>query len=308
MIDDSRTDTVYFSDKLERRHPALFQELTSILEKHQIRWGIIERTRDIWARDYMPIQIERGRFVKFRYEPDYLRGYEQLRTGNEVLDVLEGKGQVKKSDLVVDGGNVVSLGSKVAMTAKVYKENPRVSPGQLRTKLCEELEVDEVVIIPREPWDVVGHSDGVLRIVEEGRVATNTYKSEEYRPYRRRLLSKLKRVGLEVEFVPHVVVPSHTDIPSAKGLYLNWLRVGKLLIVPVFGLPEDDSALRSIERIFSDLAIETVCAEDVSEEGGVLNCIAWNIEDAHKPEPGQQEISSPGKRQQNLELSKSKYG
>jgi len=76
--------------------------------------------------------------------------------------------------------------------------------------------------------------------------------------------------------------------------------VGKLLIVPVFGLPEDDSALRRIERIFSDLAIETVRAEDLSEEGGVLNCIGWNIEAAHKTGPGQQEIRSPWKTQNEI--------
>jgi hypothetical protein len=44
----------------------------------------VHGAEDIWLRDFLPIQIADGSFVKFRYEPDYLQGYEQMRTDERI--------------------------------------------------------------------------------------------------------------------------------------------------------------------------------------------------------------------------------
>jgi len=249
--------------------------LIDILEEQGVCWGLIGRTKDIWARDYMPVQLERSRFVKFRYTPDYLRGYTNLITGDEVLEVIGAKGITKKSNLILDGGNIISLGKQVALTDKVYKENPWNTRDQVRARLREDLESDDLVIIPKEPYDIIGHADGVIRMIEDGRVLINEYKLIPY--YRDKLVETLKEAGLEFEFMPHVYTPSKGDLPSAVGIYLNYLRVGDLIVIPVFGLPEDDEAVYKIEDLFPQATVKAVRAEELAEEGGVLNCISWNI-------------------------------
>ena len=78
MIPDDRTNIVYVSDLLDTSHPALASALTAILEARRIPVRRIAGAKQIWCRDFLPIQIDLGEFVRFRYAPDYLRGYEHL--------------------------------------------------------------------------------------------------------------------------------------------------------------------------------------------------------------------------------------
>lgn len=56
---------------------------------------------------------------------------------------------VKKSSLVIDGGNVVKIGDKAIMTEKVFYENSGVSSKWLKRKIQNHLECEVVFI----PWD-----------------------------------------------------------------------------------------------------------------------------------------------------------
>jgi len=64
---------VFISDRLPARHPALVEGLGRILADHGIPLRTIASTRDVWCRDYMPVQLAPGEFLQYRYEPDYLR-------------------------------------------------------------------------------------------------------------------------------------------------------------------------------------------------------------------------------------------
>ena len=48
--------------------------LEEILGRDDIPLLTIPGTRSIWCRDDLPIQVSEGRFVQFRYAPDYLTG------------------------------------------------------------------------------------------------------------------------------------------------------------------------------------------------------------------------------------------
>jgi hypothetical protein len=69
-----------------------------------------------------------------------------------------------RSNLVIDGGNVVCGHDTAIVTGKVYRENPRIERRRLRDKIRCLLEVDRLVVVPREPGDVVGHADGLGKI------------------------------------------------------------------------------------------------------------------------------------------------
>ena len=57
---DSLTDTVYFSDLLPERCPTMYQSLDKILKENDIDHRLLSHTKDIWCRDYMPIQTSRN--------------------------------------------------------------------------------------------------------------------------------------------------------------------------------------------------------------------------------------------------------
>ena len=64
---------VFFSDLLSRKCPVLFQSITETLKEHNIAYGLLDNTKDIWCRDYMPIHTEDGRLIYYIYNPDYLQ-------------------------------------------------------------------------------------------------------------------------------------------------------------------------------------------------------------------------------------------
>ena len=89
MIPDWETNCCYLSRLLATRHPALCGQLTDVLGTHGIPVRFLDGARDIWARDYCPIQVSPDRFVKFRYFPDYLRGkHEDLVTDGDTHSMM----------------------------------------------------------------------------------------------------------------------------------------------------------------------------------------------------------------------------
>lgn len=279
MIPDWETDCVYLSRLLAGRHPVLHQQLTGILANHGVPVRLLDDTRDIWARDYCPIQVRKDWFVKFRYWPDYLRNrHEHLITADEAIcQQIAGPGQYQPSELIVDGGNVVVANSRATLTDKVYRENHGSSRYAVRCGLREILEVDDCILIPKEPYDPIGHSDGVVRFLTEDLVVVNDYSNIDP-AYGARLQATLLRHHLHVDVLPYFVEKRSKDgIGSAVGNYVNFLRVGNLIVVPAYGVPQDNQACRRLESLCPQATVVPLLCVDLARDGGVLNCISWTI-------------------------------
>lgn len=275
MIADWETNCVFLAGMLKVQHHEVFKGLQQTLAAQGIEICQVKSARDIWARDFLPIRVAEREFVKFRYEPDYLKGeHEHLVTGDEVIQSIRGLGKCHRSDIILDGGNVVASGSKAILTDKIYKENSKWPRAKLRAKLQKLLHVDELVIIPKLPFDPIGHADGTVRFINEATVLVNDYRRSEP-AYHERLLKILKRHNLEVEVLPHrSVTRIRSGIPSAVGLHLNFLRTDKVLVVPTFGVRKDAAALRKLEAVFPGIPLVPLNCHDLAEEGGVLNCVS----------------------------------
>ncbi len=279
MVPDWETNCCYLSRLLPGRHPALCRQLTDVLGTHGVPVRFLDGTRDIWARDYCPIQVAPNRFVKFRYFPDYLRcDQENLVTDdNTICQQLDSLGRCQRSDINLDGGNLVATQSTAVLTDKVYRENAGRQRGQLRRDFRETLGVTECVLIPKEPYDPIGHADGVVRFLDEGLVVVNNY-SKVNSAYGTRLRKALQQAGLTVVELPHFQERRECNgIPSAVGNYVNFLRIGQLIIIPAYGVAEDDEACRTLEQLCPDVQVVSLPCTELAREGGVLNCITWTI-------------------------------
>lgn len=84
---DAYTDTVFFSDLLPQKCPTLYQSLDTILTDNSIDHRLLENSKDIWCRDYMPIQTDEKRFVFYKYNPNYLQAKHLLRTITDVNEI-----------------------------------------------------------------------------------------------------------------------------------------------------------------------------------------------------------------------------
>ncbi|EOR96412.1 hypothetical protein ADIARSV_0412 [Arcticibacter svalbardensis MN12-7] len=50
-----------------------------------------------------------------------------------------------------------------------------------------------------------------------------------------------------------------------------------LVIVPTFNIVEDDEAINQLKEVFPNDKILSTDSSEIAKEGGILNCISWNI-------------------------------
>lgn len=273
MIADWETNTAVFADLLPRQFPELWDRLASILAEHSVAVRLLNGVRDIWARDFLPLQVTNNEFVQFRYRPDYLEGFEHLRTPEEVSDGLPFLSHRCRSDLILDGGNVVTSGSVVVLTDKVYRNNPGQPRQEVRSLLRQLLHAEECVLIPKEAGDPIGHADGIVRFIDERTVVMNDYSAVDP-AYGNRVRTLLERQGLHVALMPYSLAPTVVDgIPSAVGNHVNFLRIGNLVVVPTYGMSSDAEAVAVLNWLLPDCRVESLECSRLARRGGVLNCI-----------------------------------
>lgn len=274
MITDSETNFLYFSKELESRYN-FFKSFSSLLDKHSIKYHILDETKDIWAVDYMPIQSEIDRFIQFKYEPDYLQDDDYILTQTDPIAVCNSIGlQVIESNIKIDGGNVIKGKNWVILTDKIFKENSSINKNQLLSEL-EKLFGVEIIIIPQEPFDFTGHADGIVRNYTNDTVLVNHYKPNDNVEFQKRLKVALKKYGLKTIDIPYNPY-QNSSVDSADGLYINYLQMENFILLPTFNKRDDEVAFRQFEQLFPGQTIETIDSRQISKDGGVLNCITWN--------------------------------
>lgn len=272
MITNFETNKVYLAKGMTtEKYVNAMRHLSDKLNSHEILWGLLPYTTSplhIWARDYMPIQVNKRKFVRFNYSPDYLENYPEYKPDTSaILSALDK--QVIDSDIIIDGGNVISCGNKIILTDKIIRENPNYDHDVLIDRLCQLLEA-EIVLIPEDYYDEYGHADGMVRYMGEGRVLLNNYCDFD-KALRKRLLAALS---------PHFDIielhyGAYTDMSWA---YLNFLHVGKYIFIPMMEDKLGKTAFRQIADAFPQCECHPIYHyENIVHDGGALNCSTWNI-------------------------------
>ena len=236
MITDKDTNTIYFSEKLKEQFPEIAGEIYSTLDLLGADCRFLSGTKDVWARDYMPVQVNGHKFIQYRFHPDYLQQLEDIKSDPESICTNLNLKTVK-SDIVLDGGNVIKSDNCIIMTDKVVLENIQTySRDQLLTKLKDLFEVDKIVLIPWDRGERYGHADGMVRFIDNETVLLQGYYKtrkelfeNEFIEY---LLGSLKENHLKYEFL-------NIDYPekiNAKFAYLNYLQTKDFILLPALGI------------------------------------------------------------------------
>lgn len=266
--------TVYFSALLKTNdtYKSSKDRLFAALNSQGISYKLLDNTRDIWLRDFMPVKTKSGKYVSFRYEPSYLDNYPDLKTDfrKEIALSLSFENLVS-SDINLDGGNIVFSPSRETfiISDRIFMENWNYSSAELVQELEQLLEA-RVIIIPSLRSDMTGHADGMIRFVDENTAVGNA--SSSLFGLEAHIKTTLRNHGIEVIDFPYF--DSKGD--SAVGCYLNFLETEQTVFLPVFGVDIDNEAIDMAKNIFNKTIIP-VNINEIAEQGGVLNCISWEL-------------------------------
>ena len=287
-INDNCTNCVYISDKLKDFYPGTYKRLIRLFEEMEIAWGEAQGTKDIWIRDYMPIQLRDDYFLFYEYDPDYLKGKPQkykmdMNDAHKVWrNIFNGKKGPHPGNLYykLDGGNVVTIANYKVLTEKVFKENGKKLDDIEFLQYLESRLRGHIIILPwhcdnpEDPnADVYGHSDGLVKWTGGRHVLMSNHR--DFDPKEADEIRRiLEDAGFQVTEILFDVPNPNKDYNWA---YINYLQVGKKIIVPTFGIQEDKQALKYIREANPDCVVRGFRMRNIALNGGALHCITWNI-------------------------------
>ena len=226
----------------------------------------------------MPIQVLPNQFLGYDYHPDYLlhnaKDKATITDGNEICRKLGYACSNMFSTVKIDGGNIVKASGRAIMTSKIFEENPGVNLSDF-IRCIETALGARLVILPWDANEEYGHSDGICRYIGEDRILLTNYADFDSRMAVRfrNILNTCFKCVEEMKFCtkkkPH----------KYSWAYINWLQTEQVLILPKFGIEEDEQAFEQISQLMPEYAgrIEMVEAGDLVVHGGCFNCCSWTI-------------------------------
>jgi agmatine/peptidylarginine deiminase len=281
-------EVVYVAESL-KRYPLVYYSLITNLKANGIEVENLD-TSNIWARDYMPIQTKTG-FVKFKYKTLKYEQYSQLRIDFDspywVL-VFKRFNNLKYSNIILDGGNCQMNPEKdvAVITDAIFKNNPEYTRNVLLKELSELLEA-KIIIIPMESGDELGHTDGIVKFISEDNIFLNEYTGKLMVKYNKKVKEILESNGFKVISFPNYwhLRPRMTeaefrkkyvyadDFNPAWGYAINFLKVGRFVLVPIFNFKQDREIVDTVKNYYPDCSVVAIDCSELSMEGGLINCV-----------------------------------
>jgi agmatine deiminase len=263
---------IYLSSLFKKRLPILYAQLVD----NKLEHTFIKNTKDIWTRDFMPVYINDNNYVLFDYKPSYLVGFSSIRTNAK--HCLPKNINVKYSSLIIDGGNIIYNNKYVVLTDVIYFDNNTKTKSEIDEELQQIFYPKKTLIIPSEKGDLFGHSDGMVRFVDENTIIVNNYNNLGYsKTFINKLFYVFISEGLNILQCPYFPEDRITQngVPSAKGNYVNFLETATTIFLPQFNIKSDEEALLFFNTHFNKKIIPIDC-EELAEYGGLLNCVSWS--------------------------------
>jgi agmatine/peptidylarginine deiminase len=234
-----------------------------------------------------------GCFVEFKYEALGYGGLERPRRQTLLRVKRRWRSwrldSLMRSDIILDnGGNCLLRGDRAIITDVVFHHNPAIAKRTLLRRLEAILEA-QVIIIPREPGDEMGHADGIVRWIDNWTVFVNDYTvmPEKMWKYESDVIAAFKSFGIKSIVFPFAAhrcpqmtekefrkqYPDADDFNPGYGYFINYLQVGDLILLPSFGVPEDATAVSALESMFPRSRVFSIDCARLSMYGGLLNCV-----------------------------------
>ena len=261
----------------DRTNAKKMMQLTNLSENY----FFIAYLEDIWVRDFAPIQSDTS-YLKLKFNPSY-----ESKTNNKFIDrsFLDFLKELQLNnlefvDLYLEGGNFIHNGNGTAIiTDKIYRQNKLKTPQEIELLIKDKLSIENLVIVPTEPWDRTGHIDGMMRWIDNKRLLINDYQSiYPNTKFYKKLNSCLDRQLPDVKKIILPYVPTSTQHKgwySAAGNYINYLRTKNRVYIPVFGNAIEPKMKQIYQQIFNN-KISFISSNVLAKYGGLLNCISWN--------------------------------
>ncbi len=261
-------------------------------------------SNDIWARDHGPITIQadgKPVILDFAFNAwglKYPGNLDNMLTRRLAGMGAFGKTRVRTLPLVLEGGSIESDGAGTIMTTTECllwpNRNPAYNQRQLDAQLCRYLGAERVIWIrnghiPGD--DTNSHIDTLVRFCSVDTLAycgcddptDECYQSlktleDELRTLRTLDGRPYKLVKLPMP--PHIFDTQGERLPAN---YANFLIINGAVLVPAYGVPQDEEAIAILAKCFPGRKMVPVDSRGPIVIYGSLHCVTMQLPEGVLP-------------------------
>ncbi|MCK4235093.1 agmatine deiminase family protein [candidate division WOR-3 bacterium] len=230
----------------------------------------------VWSRDYGPWFMRKYDNTEGIVDFIYNRSW---RPDDDTIPWRIGDAwaiPVYGSPLIHAGGNfmVDGLGTGFASTL-IYQENLSLTPEQIDSLMLEYSGLEQFIVLQRMNTEYTGHIDLWTKILNDTLVLVGEYEPghQNYNLLNQNADSIASCKNREGYNYCVVRIPMPWSTSDAPPTYLNSLMVNNKVLVPLWGLSEDDTALFIYEQLLPNHEIIGIDCSSMSGSGGAIHCI-----------------------------------
>ncbi len=253
---------------------------------------------DTWTRDYGPLGTEdAGAVLLHDFTFDGWGGKHPAALDNRVTGALMDAGVFSGTpcahhSLVLEGGSIETDGRGTLMTTTRCLLTASRNPGLDRVQLEEML--SQLLGISRVLWlehgvisgdDTDGHIDMLARFCAPGHILYTGPSAETDSDHDE--LAKMQAqlaTFTDIDDQPYrlTALPCPSPVLDADGRrlpasYANFLVINEAVLLPVYGVPEDAHAIRTVAGCFPGREVYPIDCLPLIRQNGSLHCATMQV-------------------------------
>ena len=248
------------------------------------------KTNDTWARDCSAIGIvedEEIKLLDFRF--DAWGGKFEATKDNLMSRNISNSYSldVELVDFILEGGAIENNGSGLVLTTSTCMDNRNldITSSIKEAKLKEYLGAKEILALHHGYLagdDTDSHVDTLARFVDEETIMYVTCKDEDDKHFnelklmQEELYMMAKKYNLKLIELPMTDAIYYED-ERLPATYANFLFVNGAILVPTYGVKQDDEALEIFKSTCRGRDIIPIDCSTLIKQHGSLHCVTMNF-------------------------------
>lgn len=269
---------------------------------------------DAWARDNTLIFLNDGKTIKAvdfgfnawggSYDGLYSDYDDDNKLGGRLARFFDME-VINAKDFILEGGSIHTNGKGTIITTKACLlskgRNPNLSQNQIENNLKKYLNAKKVIWLPKGIYEdeTNEHVDNICCFLDENTVALAWCNDKNDPQYENSMAcyEVLKKENLNVIKIPvpgkpltltneeaSNIIANDQAKPRLEGdrlaaSYVNFYQGAKFVLVPQFGCPEDEQAIKILKDFYKDKEVIGINSRSILVGGGNIHCVTMQIGD-----------------------------
>lgn len=264
------------------------EEIASALKSAGVKMANVDffqsKIDAVWMRDFGPWWIYTDSGKREIIDLKYYRG----RPNDDNFPIEFGQAKkiaVHKCPMVTEGGNIMLDGKGVAIVDDVmleYREDWGIqhTKSDVARLFKDYFHCDKLIVLEKlVEAGGTGHIDIQAKSLTDTTIIVGQLKKssdgagDNYDRLNRNAKLLAGETNGEGKKFNIVRIPMPADPKDSTFTYTNSLIINKKVLVPIFGLPEDEKALQVYRDCLPGYDVRGFMCKDIIEYGGAIHCI-----------------------------------